>query len=76
MKITVKLFAQYRDGKFVKKDIDIKSHLTIEDTIKLIDLDITRYPVGIILLNGIHADISTSLNDGDVLSIFPKVGGG
>jgi molybdopterin converting factor small subunit len=32
--------------------------------------------VGILLLNAVHADFGQSLTDGDILAIFPLVGGG
>jgi molybdopterin converting factor small subunit len=32
--------------------------------------------VGLILVNGVHADAATNLRDGDEVSLFPPVGGG
>jgi molybdopterin converting factor small subunit len=32
--------------------------------------------VGLILVNGVHADTETPLRDGDEVSLFPPVGGG
>lgn len=31
---------------------------------------------GLILVNGVHGDAATALRDGDVVSLFPPVGGG
>ena len=32
--------------------------------------------VGLVLVNGVHADAATALHDGDEVSLFPPVGGG
>lgn len=32
--------------------------------------------VGLVLVNGVHADAATRLRDGDEVSLFPPVGGG
>jgi molybdopterin converting factor small subunit len=32
--------------------------------------------VGLVLVNGVHGDVETSLHGGDEVSLFPPVGGG
>ena len=76
MNITVKLFAQYRQNKFNEAEKSYPENTTIEQVIKDIGIDIEKYPIGIILINGRHADEKQVLQNNDVLSIFPKVGGG
>ncbi len=76
IQITIKLFAHYRQNKFSVKEFNYKDDIKIKDIIENIDINIDKYPIGIILVNGKHADESSTVNDGDVLSIFPKVGGG
>ncbi len=76
MRVTVKLFAQYRDGRFSQKEIEFHEGTRIESVIETIGLDLERYPLGIVLLNGRHSDTATILKEGDILSLFPKVGGG
>ena len=42
-------------------------------------IDRLRLPVSevaIVMINGRHAILEAALNDGDVLSLFPAVGGG
>lgn len=74
MKITVKLFASFRIGRF---DRDIREYppaTTVGDVVR--DLQIPVAEVGILLLNFVHVDLQQQLADGDALSIFPLVGGG
>ena len=74
--VTVKLFAHFRQGKF---SVDERSYIedtTVRVVIKDIEIDIDTYPVGIILVNGKHATEDYALKNCDILSIFPKVGGG
>ena len=40
------------------------------------DLGISEKEAALVLVNGRHADLSTQLNDHDVLAIFPPIGGG
>jgi molybdopterin converting factor small subunit len=76
MRVTVKLFAQYREGRFIQKEMELSEGTTVDKVINLVGLDLERYPVGIALVNGRHSDNTTALKEGDTLSLFPKVGGG
>ncbi len=40
------------------------------------ELDIPKADVAILLVNGRDGDFNQELNEGDVVSIFPPVGGG
>lgn len=74
MKVTVKLFASFQEGRFNKEIRDYPDQTSIGSIVK--DLNIPEKEVGILLLNAVHADLDQSLTDGDILAIFPLVGGG
>lgn len=74
MKITVKLFATLRaHGKNIQ-DITIKDSLTVKEVINIMELP--KKEVSILMINGIGVTLDTTLKEGDVLAIFPLVGGG
>lgn len=74
MKITVKLFANFRAGRFVAEEREYPAGTAISAVSGA--LGIVSPEIGIILLNGRHAKPDTILKDGDVLAFFPLVGGG
>lgn len=74
MRITVKLFASLRKNRFVAEEREYPDNCLIGDVVN--ELKIKEEELGIILLNGLAADLSTPLREGDVLSLFPLVGGG
>jgi len=76
MKVSVKLFAQYRDNRFKVREMELPEGTTVAELIEAIGLDLERYPLGIVYLNARHAEPDQALHDGDELSLFPKVGGG
>ncbi len=73
-KVEVRLFATLREGRFKKQFIEIDENLIIKDILEM--FKINKEDVAIILLNGIDGDCNRTLKSGDVLSIFPPVGGG
>jgi molybdopterin synthase sulfur carrier subunit len=74
MKITVKLFATLRRGRFDQKTIECGEGVIIHDLIKM--LEIPEKEAAIIFVNSRHAEFHTILRQGDTLAIFPPVGGG
>lgn len=74
MKITVKLFATLRENREKEVLHDIDEGTTPKDIIE--GLDIPLKDVTIIMVNGRRVDVETELKDGDVLALFPPVGGG
>lgn len=74
MKITLKLFANFRLGRFKVKEHELPTPTTCRDVV--ISLAIPEAEIGIVLINGRHAQLSQSLNEGDTLALFPLVGGG
>lgn len=74
MKITLKLFATLRDFGENIKDIDIDAGSTPKDVIRVMGLP--EDDVAIIMINGRRLKDDVVLNEGDVLALFPAVGGG
>ncbi len=74
MNIEVRLFATLRNGRWKKNDMECKANTT---TSMIIDnLNINESEVAILLINGRDGELTTELKDGDIVSIFPPVGGG
>ena len=72
--IEIRLFATLRDGrdKIIKLDPD---SITVADDV-LKHLSICPEDVAIYLINGIHSNLDAPIKDGDIIAIFPPVGGG
>ena len=74
MNIELRLFATFREGR------EKKYFLQVEEGTKLIDIvnkfEIAQEEVSIALINGIDGKLDRSLNEGDILALFPPVGGG
>jgi molybdopterin synthase sulfur carrier subunit len=73
MRVTVKLFATFRKGRF---DVDVREVPTGTTVSNVVDEMRLPGSIGILFVNSQHADLSRELSDGDTLSIFPLVGGG
>jgi sulfur carrier protein len=73
MTIEVRLFATLRKGRF-KKDMMSLDLATPEKILDMLAID--REDVAILLINGRDGSYDQDLVDGDVVSIFPPVGGG
>jgi molybdopterin converting factor small subunit len=76
MKVKVKLFAQYRDGRFREEEMELPEGTTVAELIEKLELPVEKLPIGILLMNGRHVTPETPLEEGVTLSIFPKIGGG
>jgi molybdopterin synthase sulfur carrier subunit len=74
MKLTIKLFATLRQGRFKIQERTYPDTTTVEDIVK--QLSIAKQDLGIIFVNGKYAELNTALHEGDTLSIFPPIGGG
>ncbi|APF28793.1 thiS family protein [Clostridium sporogenes] len=75
MKIEVRLFAYFREGRDKKYFMEINEG-NITPRYILEKLNIKVEEVAILLINGRDGKVDTLLKDGDVLSLFPPVGGG
>jgi molybdopterin synthase sulfur carrier subunit len=73
MRITVKLFATFRKGRFDTEVREVPPGATVSSVIDGMQLPGS---VGIIFVNSRHADPKRELEDGDTLAVFPLVGGG
>ncbi|MBA7542838.1 hypothetical protein ES705_35162 [subsurface metagenome] len=74
MKIKIKLFASLRKGRFDLENQEYAQGITVGMVID--KLNIPENKVSIIFVNNRHADLKYELNHGDVLALFPPVGGG
>jgi molybdopterin synthase sulfur carrier subunit len=74
MTVTVRLFAAFQKGRFAAQAREYPAATTVEEIVN--DLLIPRVEVGILLVNGRHVAFDHCPADGDVLAIFPVIGGG
>ncbi len=74
MEITVKLFAYFRDNRFVAEVREYQPEITPGDIID--ELGIDRDEIGICMINSRHCQFDTKLQEHDILAIFPVIGGG
>jgi molybdopterin converting factor small subunit len=74
VKVTVKLFASLRKDRFAVDDREYQEGATVGHT--LASLNIPEEEAAIIFINGRHAEPDSLLKEGDLLAIFPPVGGG
>lgn len=72
--IEVRLFAGLRQGRQKIYQMEPDSVGTVQDIMDA--LEIRRQEVNILLINGFHQKPETQVQDGDVVSLFPAVGGG
>ncbi len=74
MRVTVKLFATFRDGRFKVEEWDLPEASRVLDVLQ--PLNIKPEEVAICLVNGRNVKEQQALKDGDTLALFPPVGGG
>jgi len=74
MLVKAKLFATLRDGRFKEKEFELPEKARVRELLNQIRL--TPGQVAILLVNGQNGTLEQELKDGDVVSLFPPVGGG
>ena len=74
MRVTVKLFATFRDGRFKVEERDLPEESQVLDLLE--PLNILPEEIAICLVNGRNVDEKHVLKAGDTLALFPPVGGG
>src|SRR5665647_3931440 len=74
MEIKVRLFATLREKRGKELTVVLSDSPTIRELID--SLGIKESEVSILLVNGLDAKINRQLQEKDVISIFPPVGGG
>ena len=72
--VDVRLFATLREGRFRQRRIEVPSDGLIAGVLD--ELGICTDEVGMLLLNGKSTTPQAHLSPGDVISIFPTLGGG
>lgn len=76
MKITIKLFATLRQGRFKIGEFEYPEGITVGQVLDKLLISRKEMEIGIIFINGLHADFATVINAGDIVAIFPPVAGG
>jgi sulfur-carrier protein len=74
MKITVRLFAFFREGRFIEEVREYPEKTIVTDVIN--DLGINIHAVGVTMICFRQCALDTELKEGDQLGIFPMIGGG
>ena len=74
MKVEIRLFATFREGRFKKEVWELPEGTKVIDVLNR--LEIKPEEVAILLVNGMNAEPEYVLKDGDYISLFPPVGGG
>lgn len=72
--IEVRLFATLREGREKIIFLEAQSYPKVRAVLDF--LTIGYKEVSMILINGRHSKLEDSLKEGDILAIFPPVGGG
>ena len=72
--ITIKLFASLRDGRFDIQRCDLADGSKVQDALARSGVAITA--AAVLFLNSRHAQPDSLLAEGDMLAVFPPVGGG
>ena len=74
MRITVKLFATLRTGRFSEQERDCQPGVRVQAIMD--DLAITPEDAPLVFVNGRHAAPDLVLQESDVVAFFPPIGGG
>ena len=74
MRVTVKLFATFREGRFKVEERELPQESRLLDVLQ--PLNIKPEEVAICLVNGRNVNELHVLKDGDTIALFPPVGGG
>ncbi len=74
MQIRVKLSGAFRVGRFKEEVLECPQGTSIRQVVERLQLP--EQILGIVLINGVHADFEDLLRDGDSLTLLPIVDGG
>ena len=74
LNIEVRLFATLRQGREKKQIVEIAEGTRLAQIIE--DFGIDEQDIAILLVNGMNVDSDFEPSNGDVVAIFPPVGGG
>lgn len=74
IKIEVRYFATLRIDDKKKETLEVQEDTSVETLLDQIGVNLED--VAILLVNGIRTPPENKLKDGDIVSLFPPVGGG
>lgn len=74
MQVKIKLFGVFRIGRFKEQLCEYRDGTTVQQIAD--DLQLPEQILGIVLINGVHAELGTILRNGDELAILPLFDGG
>lgn len=74
MLVTVRLFASFQQGRFDQAPHECATGTHVGDIVD--ELRIPRDEIGVLLVNSRHSAFDRALSPGDVVSVFPLIGGG
>ena len=72
--IEIRYFATLRREGLKKEILSFKDGISVKDLLS--EVQIEEKDVAILLVNGIKVSVDKELKDGDIVSLFPPVGGG
>lgn len=72
--VEVRLFATFRENREKIVFLKINEYPTLRDILS--HLKINEKEIAIILVNGRHSSADIEIHGGDVIALFPPVGGG
>lgn len=73
MQVTVKLFAQLRNGRFKVDSMGLNDQARVTDVVEA--LVIPPEEVAHCLVNGHDISLNSIIKDGDTIALFPAIGG-
>lgn len=74
MKVQLKLFTGLRKNRQNSYQLEVEPGATSELLASLVGIDTKE--VSMVLVNGKVSKINADINDGDVISFYPSIGGG
>ncbi len=74
MRLTVKLFAFFRDGRFKEEGREYPEGTKVGEIVAGLGIDPDE--VGVVMINSLQSSLKASVAEGDILAIFPVIGGG
>lgn len=72
--IEIRLFATFREGREKIYYMEAEKIKKVSDALEI--LKIPEEEVAICLINGRHSSVEDEVQNGDILAVFPPVGGG
>ena len=74
MRLTVKLFAFFRDGRFKEEGREYQEGTKVGEIVSGLGIDPDE--VGVVMINSRQSTLDALVVEGDILAIFPVIGGG